>query len=155
MNSLNRKEFLYQQKKSVSQQTSCLRITSYNVCYTKLLRLVSVGWMAVLSVKLTLFVFVMLPIAGWIIGQTGKSLKLKSGKVQSKMGDLLGIIEESLGGLRIIKAFNAEKKMTTRFSDEAENYRVIQNHLQRRFVMAHPVSEFLGTVEVTFNKKLG
>ncbi len=111
-----------------------------------LIILVSVGWMAVLSVKLTLFVFVMLPIAGWIIGQTGKSLKLKSGKVQSKMGDLLGIIEESLGGLRIIKAFNAEKKMTTRFSDEAENYRVIQNHLQRRFVMAHPVSEFLGTV---------
>ncbi|MBI9061234.1 MAG: ABC transporter ATP-binding protein [Marinilabiliaceae bacterium] len=108
--------------------------------------LVLVGWMFVLSVKLTIFIFVMLPVAGWIIGKTGKTLKHQSRKGQSKMGDLLGIIEESLSGLRIIKAFNAEKKMKDKFGTETENYCFIMNKLQRRYVMAHPVSEFLGTI---------
>ncbi|WP_066629562.1 ABC transporter ATP-binding protein [Labilibacter marinus] len=108
--------------------------------------IVSVGFMLAISVKLTLFVFVMLPIAGWIIGKTGKSLKQKSRLTQSKMGDLLGIIEESLGGLRIIKAFNAENRMRTRFDGETESYRQHMNRLQRRYVLAHPLSEFLGTV---------
>ncbi|SMO80892.1 ATP-binding cassette, subfamily B, MsbA [Saccharicrinis carchari] len=108
--------------------------------------IIYVGFMMVISVPLTLFVFVMLPIAGWIIGRTGKTLKQKSRLTQSKMGDLLGIIEESLGGLRIIKAFNAEGTMKNRFSKEIEAYRQHMNRLQRRYVLAHPLSEFLGTV---------
>jgi len=107
---------------------------------------VLVGYMLAISYQLTLFVFIMLPIAGWIIGRTGKSLKHHSADAQNKMGDLLGIIEESLGGLRIIKAFNAEKKMNSRFSKETDNYKNIMNRVQRRYVLAHPLSEFLGTI---------
>ncbi|TLX71170.1 ABC transporter ATP-binding protein [Labilibacter sediminis] len=108
--------------------------------------LVSIGFMLAISYKLTIFVFIMLPLAGWIIGKTGKSLKTKSRISQSQMGDILGIIEESVGGLRIIKAFNAEKKMTKRFGAKTEDYRKVMNKIRRRYVMAHPLSEFLGTV---------
>jgi subfamily B ATP-binding cassette protein MsbA len=101
-----------------------------------------------LSVKLTLFVFVVLPIAGFIIGQVGKSLKKTSRTGQNKMGDLLGIIEETLSGLRIVKAFNAEKRMNKRFGHEVEEYRNIMNQLMRRRDLAHPMSEFLGTIVV-------
>ena len=110
--------------------------------------IVSIAFMLGISAKLTLFVFVMLPIAGWIIGKTGKSLKMKSRVSQNLMGSILGIIEESVGGLRIVKAFNAEKKMKQRFENEAEDYRVIMNKVRRRYVMAHPLSEFLGTIVV-------
>ncbi|MCW3788608.1 ABC transporter ATP-binding protein [Plebeiibacterium sediminum] len=110
--------------------------------------LVSVGAMVIMSYKLTIFVFVMLPIAGWIIGKTGKSLKRKSKVSQSLMGSILGILDESIGGLRIIKAFNAEKSMTNRFEVETENYRLIMNKVRRRYQMAHPLSEFLGTVVI-------
>ncbi len=110
--------------------------------------LVSVGAMVIMSYKLTIFVFVMLPIAGWIIGKTGKSLKRKSKVSQSLMGSILGILDESIGGLRIIKAFNAEKSVTNRFEAETENYRLIMNKVRRRYQMAHPMSEFLGTVVI-------
>ncbi len=108
--------------------------------------LVSVGFMFAISYQLTLFVFVMLPIAGWVIGRTGKSLKHKSKESRSKLGDLLGIIEESLSGLRIIKAFNAERKIKGWYDGETENYRKIMNKVQRKYQMAHPLSEFLGTI---------
>ncbi len=104
--------------------------------------------MFLFSVKLTLFVFVVLPIAGYIIGQVGKSLKKTSREGQNKMGDLLGIIEETLSGLRIVKAFNAEKRMDKRFDNEVASYRNIQNRLMRRRDLAHPMSEFLGTLVV-------
>ncbi|MBN2167078.1 MAG: ABC transporter ATP-binding protein [Marinilabiliaceae bacterium] len=110
--------------------------------------LVMVGIMFSMSYQLTLFVFVMLPIVGFVIGRTGKSLKKSSLKGQRKMGVILGLIEESLGGLRIIKAFNAEKKMIKNFRGEAEEYRSIMNRLQRRYVLAHPLSEFLGTIVI-------
>jgi len=100
----------------------------------------------VISPQLTLFVFIMLPIAGYIIGRTGKSLKKSSRDGQNKMGDILSTIEESLSGLRIIKAFNAEEKMTVRFAEESNSYRRIMNSMMRRYVLAHPVSEFLGSV---------
>ena len=64
------------------------------------------------------------------------------------MGSILGVIEESVGGLRIIKAFNAEKKMSARFEKEAESYRKVMNKLRRRYQLAHPMSEFLGTIVV-------
>ncbi len=113
-----------------------------------ILILVSVFGMFALSYQLTIFVFIMLPIAGAVIGRTGKSLKKKSRISQNLMGSILGIIEESLGGLRIIKAFNAEKKMSQRFDNEAESYRLIMNRVQRRYRFAHPLSEFLGTIVI-------
>ncbi|GAF05724.1 ABC transporter ATP-binding protein [Saccharicrinis fermentans] len=110
--------------------------------------LVSVGFMLSISFQLTLFVFVMLPIAGWVIGKTGKSLKTKSRVSQSLMGSILGTIEETIGGLRIVKAFNAEDRMMERFEKEAEDYKRIMDKVRRRYVMAHPLSEFLGTIVV-------
>jgi len=104
--------------------------------------------MLIMSYQLTLFVFVLLPIAGGIIGRVGKSLKKTSSAGQTKMGQILGVIEETLTGLRIIKAFNAEKRMSRRFESEIEEYRRIQNRLMRRRDMAHPLSEFLGTVVI-------
>lgn len=104
--------------------------------------------MFLFSVQLTLFVFIVLPIAGYIIGRIGKSLKKTSREGQNKMGDLLGIIEETLSGLRIVKAFNAEKRMDHRFEGEVEEYKSIMNRLMRRRDLAHPMSEFLGTIVV-------
>ncbi len=108
----------------------------------------SVLWLFFISYKLTIFVFIMLPIAGWIIGKTGKTLKRRSRVSQSLMGSILGVLEESIGGLRIIKAFNAENKMSQRFETENESYRLIMNKVRRRYQMAHPLSELLGTVVI-------
>lgn len=104
--------------------------------------------MLIFSVHLTLFVFVLLPLAGLVIGRIGRSLKKKSMKGQEKMGVILGILEETLSGLRVIKAFNAEKRMETHFDREIGDYRSIMNRLMRRRELAHPVSEFLGTIVV-------
>ncbi|MDX9883044.1 MAG: ABC transporter ATP-binding protein [Prolixibacteraceae bacterium] len=100
----------------------------------------------VMSPTMTLFIFLVLPIAGFIIGRVGKSLKKVSRQGQDKMGTILTIIEETLSGLRIIKAFNAEKKMDDRFEGELYEYRGIMNRLMRRRELAHPMSEFLGTI---------
>ena len=104
--------------------------------------------MLIMSPTLTLFIFIVLPIAGFIIGRVGKSLKKVSREGQDKMGHLLTIIEETLGGLRIVKAFNAEGKMQKRFDDELRQYRSIMNRLMWRRELAHPMSEFLGTILV-------
>lgn len=100
----------------------------------------------VLSPTLTMFILVLLPITGYIIGRIGKSLKKVSREGQDKMGLLLTIIEETLSGLRIIKAFNAEEKMNRRFSGELSGYRTIMNKLMWRRELAHPLSELLGTL---------
>ncbi len=113
-----------------------------------ILILVSVSVMVYMSWTLTLFVFVMFPVAGYIIGRIGKSLKKESRKGQNKMGDILSVIEEDLSGLRIIKAFNAEKKATERFEKENESYFQIMNQLMWRRFLAHPMSEFLGTTVI-------
>lgn len=107
--------------------------------------LVSVAVMIYMSWSLTLFVFVMFPIAGYIIGRIGKSLKKESRRGQQKMGEILSIIEEDLSGLRIIKAFNAENRATQRFEKENDNYFHIMNQLMWRRFLAHPMSEFMGT----------
>ncbi len=113
-----------------------------------ILIIVSVSVMIYMSWSLTLFVFVMFPIAGYIIGRIGKSLKKESRKGQQKMGEILSVIEEDLSGLRIIKAFNAEKRATVRFEKENENYFQIMNQLMWRRFLAHPMSEFLGTTVI-------
>ncbi len=113
-----------------------------------ILILVSVAVMIYMSWSLTLFVFVMFPIAGYIIGRIGKSLKKESRKGQHKMGEILSVIEEDLSGLRVIKAFNAEKAATARFESENESYFHIMNQLMWRRFLAHPMSEFLGTAVI-------
>jgi subfamily B ATP-binding cassette protein MsbA len=110
-----------------------------------ILIVVSLAVMIYMSWSLTLFVFIVFPVVGYIIGAIGKSLKKKSRKGQDKMGDILSIIEEDLSGLRVIKSFNAEKKATERFERENQNYFQIMNQLMWRRFLAHPVSEFLGT----------
>ncbi|MGE5393731.1 MAG: ABC transporter ATP-binding protein [Candidatus Saccharibacteria bacterium] len=104
--------------------------------------------MLVMSPSMTLFIFLVLPIAGFIIGKVGKSLKKVSREGQDKMGMILTVVEETLGGLRIVKAFNAEKKMNTRFNSELHDYRRIMNRLMRRRELAHPLSELLGTIVI-------
>ena len=108
----------------------------------------SLTGMLILSPHMTLFVFIMLPIAGYIIGSVGKTLKKTSRKGQDKMGELLSTIEETLSGLRVIKAFNAEEKMNYRYDCENNEYRRIMNSLMRRRVLAHPMSELLGTIVI-------
>lgn len=104
--------------------------------------------MLIMSPTLTLFIFLVLPLAGFVIGRVGKSLKKVSREGQDKMGYILTLIEETLGGLRIIKAFNAEGKMQKRFDEQLLQYRSIMNRLMWRRELAHPMSEFLGTILV-------
>ncbi|MDR0700489.1 MAG: ABC transporter ATP-binding protein/permease [Tannerella sp.] len=104
--------------------------------------------MLIVSWQLTLFVFVLLPFAGYIMGKVGKTLKRKSLAGQSQWGALMSRIEETLSGLRIIKAFNAEKKIQQRFEQLNETFRRTTNRIYRRQQLAHPMSEFLGTVTI-------
>ncbi|MDR1723954.1 MAG: ABC transporter ATP-binding protein/permease [Tannerella sp.] len=104
--------------------------------------------MFVISWKLTLFVFVLLPLAGYVMGMVGKALKRKSLVGQNQWGVLMSQIEETLSGLRIVKAFNAEKKIRDRFSRQNEIFRRTTNRIYRRQQLAHPMSEFLGTVTI-------
>ncbi len=110
---------------------------------TIIIYLIALLWM---SPQLTLFVIILLPVSGFIIGQTGKSLKKTSLKGQKKMGVLLSIIEETLSGLRIIKAFNAEEKVNKRFTSINSFYTRIMIKMTRRRYLATPLSEFLGTI---------
>ena len=104
--------------------------------------------MIALSWRLTLFVFVLLPIMGWVMGTVGKKLKAQSLRTMQIGGQILSTIEESLGGLRIIKAFNAERQMDARFRAETQSYVKSANAMLRRQALAHPMSEFLGTIAV-------
>lgn len=108
--------------------------------------IVSLTTMILMSWQLTIFVLVMFPGAGLLIGRIGRSLKKKSLEGQNKIGELMSIIEETLSGLRIIQAFNAENRVTNKFKKETEVYKKIMNKIMKRYFLAHPVSEFLGTV---------
>lgn len=110
--------------------------------------IVCVAAMLVISWQLTVFVFVLLPIAGAIMGNVGKKLKRKSLENQTQWGVLMSNIEETLGGLRIIKAFNAETKVRRRFQAENQRFYVLSNKVARRQSLAHPMSEFLGTAAI-------
>ena len=101
-----------------------------------------------LSWQLTLFVLAVLPVAGFIMGRVGKSLKKKSKVAQEQSGQLLSQIEETIGGLRVIKAFNAEKAVMRTFSGLNEALRRTVTKVNRRYSLAHPMSEFLGTATI-------
>ena len=106
-----------------------------------------VGMIAI-SWQLTLFVLILLPIAGYVMGQVGKKLKRKSFEGQQQWGLLMSQVEETLSGLRIIKAFNAERKIQERFEQTNDTFRNMTNRIYRRQQMAHPMSEFLGTATI-------
>ena len=109
---------------------------------------VYLGSMLVISWQLTLFVFLVLPVAGFVMGRVGKSLKRTSLEAQNQWGQLISQVEETLGGLRIVKAFTAEEFVDKRFRDSNEEYRQTVIGVNRRQLLAHPVSELLGTATI-------
>lgn len=106
------------------------------VCF---ITLFTVSW------QLTLFVLVVLPLAGWIMGVISRKLKSQSVVAQAQWGDIMSQLDETLGGLRIIKAFIAERKMSARFAKINNDFRDAMNEMVIRQSSAHPMSEFLGT----------
>ena len=100
------------------------------------------------SWQLTLFTLVFVPLMGWVMGMVGRKLKQKSIKAQALWSDTMSQVEETLGGLRIIKAFCAEEKMNRRFDRINSDYRENVRRVNTRQQMAHPMSEFLGTVMI-------
>jgi len=104
--------------------------------------LIAVNW------KLTLFTLTVVPLIAWGMGALGKTLKRKSLSAQNKWSDTMSQLDESLGGLRVIKAFNAEEKMKDRFLGTCNEYRRIFGRVATRQASAHPVSEFLGTLMI-------
>lgn len=101
-----------------------------------------------ISWQLTLFTILFVPVMGWIMGKVGRKLKRKSKEAQALWSDTMSQVEETLGGLRIIKAFCAEEKMNRRFDNTNSNYRNQILKVNTRQQMAHPMSEFLGTVMI-------
>ena len=104
--------------------------------------------MLVISWQLTVFVLVLLPLSGYVMGTVGKKLKRTSAVGQNQWGELLAQIEETLGGLRIIKAFCAEHKIFARFFKSNEAFKRTVNRISSRQALAHPMSELLGTITI-------
>lgn len=104
----------------------------------------------VTSWQLTLFTILVLPGMGWLMGRVGKRLKRKSLEAQGKWSDTMAQLEETLGGLRVIKAFVAEDKMMARFKQCSDELRDATNRVAIRQSLAHPMSEFLGTILIVF-----
>ncbi|MFL9836337.1 ABC transporter ATP-binding protein [Flavobacterium sp. ST-75] len=104
--------------------------------------------MFVISVKLTLFVFIFIPLSGWLISIVGKSLKKQSDRAQREQGYFISILEETLGGLKVIKGFNAEKNFEGKFGDSNTRFFNLSNKILNRQNVATPLSEFLGIVVI-------
>ena len=113
-----------------------------------ILIVVYLGTMIFFSWQLTIFVLILLPIAGLVMGRIGKQLKRKSLKAQQMWGTILSTAEESIGGLRVIKAFNAERHMEGKFTGQTQQFFNLSNAVARRHSLAHPMSEFLGTTAI-------
>ena len=105
-------------------------------------------YMIILSPQLTVFLLIFLPISGFILGRIGRSLKKQNKAVLEQFGNIFSIIEETLGGIRVIKAFNAEKKLSRKFEAENETMFTLKNRANRRRDLASPVSEALGITSV-------
>jgi len=106
------------------------------------------GFLFYMSYQLTLFTVVFIPLSGYVISLVGKNLKKTSVKGQNKLGLLLSYIEETIFGLRIIKAFNSEKRVKDRFARENQGYTWIMNKILRKRILAQPFSEFLSTTVI-------
>lgn len=106
--------------------------------------------MITLSPELSLFLLLFLPIIGFVIGRVGRSLKKISNRVQEKLGSILSIIEETIGGIRVLKAFNAETHQSQKFFDENQKLFHVKNRANRRRDLASPVSETMAIAAVCF-----
>lgn len=134
----------------VSVMSSIFSLVKYPIMI-----IASLGMMLAISWQLTLFVFVLLPLIGALMGAVGKKLKAQSLATQERFGSMLSNIEETIGGLRVVKAFNAESHMDRNFRAETTDLYRLQNALMRRTALAHPMSEFLGTVAVAITLWFG
>ena len=110
--------------------------------------LFTIGAMFAISVKLTLFVFIFIPISGYIISLVGKSLKSKSERLQQEGGYLISIVEESLSGLKVVKSYNAEKNFKNKFNDSVMRLLKLSNSIGRKNNLASPFSEFMGIIVI-------
>ncbi len=109
----------------------------------------TIGAMIAISFKLTLFVFVFIPISGFIITKIGKSLKAKSKKAQNENGYLISITEETLSGLKVVKSYNSENKFTKKFNDSIQRLYRLTNSIGRKNNLSAPMSEFMGVMVIT------
>ena len=112
-----------------------------NIIFT-LFIMINVSW------ELSLFIFAFIPISGLVITTISKKIKKQSGEIFQKNGQLLGTIEESISGLKIIKAFNAENNFITKYTNQVENLKHLSNTMSTREALASPLSEFLGIVTI-------
>jgi subfamily B ATP-binding cassette protein MsbA len=110
--------------------------------------IISITIMLYISVELTLFVFILLPVSGFIISSISKKLKANSAKAQKETGNFLSFIEETLTGLRIIKGFNAESVIASKFKDSTQSFRKLMTSVFHRQTLASPMSEFLGSATI-------
>lgn len=110
--------------------------------------IISLSVMIYISWALTVFVFILIPVFGWLMGRVGKRLKAGSLEAQNLGGTILSNLEETIGGLRIVKAFNAEDQMDARFRGQTNRYVKVYNRLHRQLSLAHPMSELLGTIAI-------
>jgi len=108
----------------------------------------TIGAMIVISFKLTLFVFIFIPISGFIISKIGKSLKAKSKKAQDENGYLISVVEETLGGLKVVKSYNAENTFTHKFNSSIQRLYRLTNSIGRKNNLSSPMSEFMGIVVI-------
>lgn len=108
----------------------------------------TIGAMIVISFKLTLFVFVFIPISGFIISKIGKSLKAKSKRAQDENGYLISVVEETLGGLKVVKSYNAEGSFTNKFNSSIQRLYRLTNSIGRKNNLSSPMSEFMGIVVI-------
>ncbi len=108
----------------------------------------TIGAMIVISFKLTLFVFVFIPISGFIISKIGKSLKAKSKRAQDENGYLISVVEETLGGLKVVKSYNAEVSFTNKFNSSIQRLYRLTNSIGRKNNLSSPMSEFMGIVVI-------
>ena len=105
-------------------------------------------YLVILSPQLTLFLVLFLPVAGFILGRVGRSLKKKNQKVLQQFSNMFSTIEETLGGIRVIKAFNAEKKVQQKFDEQTDAIYHLKNRANRRRDLASPLSETMGVTAV-------
>ena len=108
----------------------------------------TIAAMFAISVKLTIFVFIFIPISGYIISLIGKSLKSKSQELQYEGGYLISIVEESLSGLKVVKSYNAENSFKRRFNDSVDRLLKLSNSIGRKNNLASPFSEFMGIIVI-------
>ena len=118
------------------------------MCKNPVMIIACLTMMICVSWQLTIFVFILLPLAGWIMGTVGRKLKRQSLDCQNQWGRIMSNIEETLGGLRIIKAFVAEDKVRDRFHRDSQQLFCLNNTMMRRQSLAHPMSELLGTATI-------